>query len=96
MSKWVEIRDGIEDAVGGVQVTEQIKKNVLDKAYNEGLPAFEDVVNGFAAACRKQAESETGWIKVRDAYLIPICAQVMTFAAEYALKRVIEETAANA
>ena len=65
MSKWVEIRDAVVDALQLDDVTEQVKEDLTKNMLDSGLPALEDVADTFVAKIQLQATEEKGWNKVR-------------------------------
>ena len=72
MSKWVEVRDSLVDALNVDEVTEELKESVTQKVLEEVLPAVEDVANKFVATIQDQAKTETGWDKARDGIILPL------------------------
>ena len=75
MSKWVEIRDNITDALNVDDVTEQVKNNVTVTVLDEVLPIIEKAVDDFTETTKMQAKAEDGWCKIRDGIVLPFVLQ---------------------
>ena len=93
MSKWVEIRDAIEDEIKISGVAEEVRKSVLSMLANEAIPAAEAFLGKFVEGVKAEAEHETGWNKLRDAIVIPYGIQALTWLGKYVIDRTIKETA---
>lgn len=77
MSKWVEIRDAVVDALQLDDVTEQVKEDLTKNMLDSGLPALEDVADTFVAKIQLQATEEKGWNKVRDQVVLPLHTKII-------------------
>ena len=93
MSKWTEVRDSVVDALNVNEVTEAAKQQVTQALLSEVLPPIESAVDGFVAATKEQAKTETGWCKIRDAVVIPYGIQALVWLGKYVIDRTIKETA---
>ena len=102
MSKWTDIRDSIVAEAKAAKIDEELKQSVTEKLYSIVLPALRDAGDGFTEAVREQSKGETGWVKIRDAIVLPGCIQAGLWAIEKLLAFIIdktttsESTAANA
>ena len=81
MSKWTEIRDAaLADIKGNaLEVTENAKKDFLDTFTESAYPVIESYADSFTETVKKQAETESGWNKIRDAAIIPACVKIGLF-----------------
>lgn len=93
MSKWVEVRDSIVDALHVDDVTEQAKQNVTTAILTQVLPVIENAVDGFTATTKAQAKDETGWCKWRDAIVLPLVMQGAVYVVKTVLQKTVEKTA---
>ena len=93
MSKWTETRDAIVDALNVQDVTEQVKQQVTTAILAEVLPTIENAVDGFTAATREQAKTETGWCKIRDGIVLPLVMQGAVFVVKTVLEKTVTQTA---
>ena len=96
MSKWMDIRDSIEQAVSGTQIDEQVKQAVTQKCYDVLLPSLQKLGDGFVASVKAQSADESGWCKVRDAIVLPALIEGGLWLVDVVLKKTIEKTAATA
>ena len=92
MSKWVEIRDAVENEIQVSGVAEEVRKNILAVLANEAVPAVEAFLNKFADGVKAEAANETGWNKVRDAVVIPYAIQGILWVSKYVINRTLTET----
>ena len=93
MSKWTETRDAIVDALNVQDVTEQVKQQVTTAILAEVLPTIENAVDGFTAATREQAKTETGWCKIRDGIVLPLVMEGAVFVVKTVLEKTVTQTA---
>ena len=87
MSKWVEIRDAVVDALQLDDVTEQVKEDLTKNMLDSGLPALEDVADTFVAKIQLQATEEKGWNKVRDQVVLPLLIKGRFYGIRLALQK---------
>lgn len=92
MSKWVEIRDAVEQDIQMSGIAEEVRKNILAVLANEAVPAVEAFLDKFAAGVKAEAANETGWCKVRDAVVIPYAIQAIMWVSKYVINRTLAET----
>jgi hypothetical protein len=90
MSKWTEFRDALLDSMRGgtLNITEQTKQDFMEQFVEAGMPVIEQYAEKFAETVKTQAELETGWLRIRDAVVIPFGVNVILFI----LKQMIEKT----
>lgn len=89
--KWVDVRDTAVEALGLDEVGKTLKGNLNNWLIDEGLDIISKTADKIVEQCRKDAPEETGWCKVRDAFVLPLAVQG-GFAV---LKVVIEKAAAE-
>ena len=90
MSDWTKIRDSIEDAIKLDAVGKTMKNDFVCWLGNEGIDFAQKFVDRIIDECKTDAPTETGWCKIRDAFVVPIVLNI----AMYVLKMVL--TKANA
>lgn len=93
MSKWVEIRDAVVEAVKFDKVDEHMKSAFTRWLLAEILPVLKVAGEKFAAETKEQAKSESGWSKVRDMLLLPAAVEGGLWLIEQALTKTLTETA---
>jgi hypothetical protein len=89
MSKWVEIRDSITEALKVEEVGKNMKNDFIMWLGNEGIEFAQKFVDSIIDECKADAPKETGWCKIRDAFVVPVALNV----AMYVLKVVLEKAA---
>ena len=67
-------------------VTDTAKNELVGWFKNKALPYAEEVADAYVVALKKQGEAEEGWMKIRDAVVLPALINV----AEYAVKKTLE------
>ena len=72
MSKWGQVRDSLLDAIKAEEVGKELKNRFVGWAEKEGIEFVETFADGVIDECKKDAETETGWCKIRDAFVLPI------------------------
>lgn len=94
MSKWVEIRDAALADIkeGAVNVTESAKAEFLQTFTESAFPVVEQYAAAFSDAVKKQAETESGWNKLRDAAIIPACIKIGVFVFKSIVSSVVSAT----
>lgn len=92
MSKWVDIRDSVLEALDVDNVTEEVKQQLTANLINNGLPAIEAVANKFTAQIQAQAKDERGWTKVRDQVVLPLIISGCLWAAKQALNKGLQQS----
>lgn len=77
MSTWTDMRDKALEAMkeGALDVVEETKQNFLDNFIDAGMPAIEAYAELFSATVQEQAKNETGWVKIRDMFVIPLAVK---------------------
>lgn len=61
---------------GALDVVEETKQKFLDNFIDAGMPAIEAYAELFSATVQEQAKNETGWVKIRDMFVIPLAVKV--------------------
>ena len=94
MSKWTDIRDGALDALkeGALDVVEETKQKFLDNFIEAGMPAIKAYAELFSATVQEQAKNETGWVKIRDMFVIPLAVKVALGVGGWVLSMVQGKT----
>ncbi|WP_288619543.1 hypothetical protein [uncultured Mitsuokella sp.] len=77
MSTWTDMRDKALEAMkeGALDVVEETKQKFLDNFIDAGMPAIEAYAELFSATVQEQAKNETGWVKIRDMFVIPLAVK---------------------
>lgn len=87
MIKWTEIRDTAVEALNAEGVGKDIKDKFVDWLVKEGMAFLQAVADKVVAQCKADAESESGWCRIRDAFVIPAAISI----GMYVLEMVIEK-----
>ena len=91
-SKWVQVRDSLVEAMQVEEVGKELKDRFVGWAETEGIDFIQTFVDGVIDECRKDAEKESGWCKIRDGVILPVALNV----GMYILKVVLGKAAASA
>ena len=77
MSTWTDMRDKALEAMkeGALDVVEETKQEFLDNFIEAGMPAIKAYAELFSATVQEQAKNETGWVKIRDMFVIPLAVK---------------------
>lgn len=92
MSKWTDIRDRAVAEAKEAKIDEAVKQSVARKFYDDALPALREVGDSFTEAIKEQSKTESGWVKIRDAIVLPACIQGTLWAIELLLGHTIKKT----
>lgn len=94
MSKWTEIRDTALDALkdGALNVVEETKQAFLNNFIEAGVPVIEEYAAQFVTSVKEQAKTESGWVKIRDAIVIPIAVEIVLHIGKEIVKMVSTST----
>ena len=92
MSKWTDVRDAVVDALKVDEVGKNLKGNFIDWLTKEGIALLEAAADRVIEECKTDAPKETGWCKIRDAFVVPAAINI----GLYVLKVVLEKAAAEA
>lgn len=78
MSTWTDMRDKALEAMkeGALDVVEETKQKFLDNFIEAGMPTIKAYAELFSATVQEQAKNETGWVKIRDMFVIPLAVKV--------------------
>lgn len=87
MSKWTEIRDGIESALDVADVTEAAKNQMIASLTGDGMDAISAVTDKFVAQIQAQADTESGWNAVRDKFVLPLLINGTIWAVKLVLSK---------
>ena len=87
MSKWTEIRDTAVEALNAEGVGKDIKDKFVGWLVKEGMAFLQAVADKVVAQCKADAGSESGWCKIRDAFVIPAAISI----GMYVLEMVVEK-----
>ena len=91
MSDWVKIRDSVEDALKIEEVGATLKGRFVGWLGDEGIGFIQPMADAIIDECRKDAPNESGWCKIRDAFVVPVAVKI----GMALLKLVIEKAAAQ-
>lgn len=91
-SAWVQVRDSLVEAMKVEEVGKELKDRFVGWAETEGIEFIETFANGVVDECRKDAENESGWCKIRDGVVLPAAITGGVFI----LKVVLGKAAASA
>ena len=91
MSKWTDIRDTVVEALQVDAVGKNLKDNFITWLTQEGIALLEAAADRIIEECETDAPNETGWCKIRDAFVVPAALNI----GIYILKVVLEKAAAE-
>lgn len=60
---------------GALDVVEETKQKFIDNFIEAGMPAIKAYAELFSATVQEQAKNETGWVKIRDMFVIPLAVK---------------------
>ena len=91
MSKWVEVRDGVVEALQIEEVGKDLKNNFITWLESEGVEFAQKFADRIIEECKADAPKETGWCRIRDAFVVPVALNL----AMYILQLVLAKAAAE-
>ena len=91
MSDWTKIRDSIEDAIKLDAVGKTMKNDFVGWLGNEGIEFAQKFVDRIIDECKADAPNESGWCKIRDAFVVPTALNI----AMYVLKLTLDKAKAD-
>ena len=91
MSKWTEVRDSVVDALKVDSVGKNLKNEFVTWLTQEGIAFLQAAADRVIEECKKDAPTETGWCKIRDAFVVPAALNI----GLYVLKIVLEKASAE-
>lgn len=91
MSKWVDIRDSVLEALKLEEVGKGLKNRVVGWVGEEGVEFVQGFVDEIKDECKRDAPQEKGWCKIRDTFVVPLLLD----GGMFLLKMVIEKAAAE-
>lgn len=94
MSTWTDMRDKALEAMkeGALDVVEETKQKFLDNFIEAGMPAIKAYAELFSATVQEQAKNETGWVKIRDMFAIPLAVKAALGVGGWVLSMVQGKT----
>lgn len=92
MSKWTEVRDSVVEALQVDAVGKNLKSEFVTWLTKEGIEFLQAAADRVIEECKTDAPAETGWCKIRDAFVVPAAINI----GLYVLKVVLEKAAAEA
>ena len=92
MSKWTDFRDEIEEAIKIADVKKSIKDDFIHWLESEGVELAQKFVDQIIEECKADAPKESGWCRIRDAFVLPAVLNI----AMYILQLVLAKAAAEA
>lgn len=91
MSKWVEIRDSVLEALKLEEVGKGLKDKFVGWMSTEGVEFAQALVDEIKAECKTDAPNESGWCRIRDTFVVPVTLDI----GMALLKLIIEKAAAE-
>ena len=92
MSDWTKFRDSVVSALKVENVTETVKQDFTKWLLEVLLPLAESAAENFITQIKAQAETETGWCKIRDLIVLPFVIQGGLWLIEQALQKTVTTT----
>jgi hypothetical protein len=86
-SKWVQVRDSIVDAMQAEEVGKELKDRFVGWAETEGIDFIQAFADGVIDECRKDAEKESGWCRIRDSVVLPVALTGGVFVLKLVLTK---------
>jgi len=90
-SKWVQVRDSALEAIKAEEVGKAVKDRFVGWAETEGIAFIDEFADGVINECRKDAATETGWCKVRDAFVLPVAITGGVFVLKLVLTKAADK-----
>ena len=91
-SKWVPIRDSIVEALQVEQIGKDLKDRFVTCVEDEGIAFIQQFADGIINECRKDAETESGWCKIRDSIVVPGLLNVGMYILKMVITKAAQET----
>ncbi|WP_028130298.1 hypothetical protein [Selenomonas sp. AE3005] len=91
-SKWVPIRDSIVEALQVEQIGKDLKDRFVTWVEDEGIAFIQKFADGIIDECRKDAETESGWCKIRDSIVVPGLLNVGMYILKMVITKAAQET----
>lgn len=88
---WVEFRDNVVQSVKFDTVTESMKEEFAKWLLEVVLPVAKTASVDFITQIKAQANTETGWCKIRDYLVLPFAIEGGLWAVDYVLKKTIQD-----
>ena len=92
MSDWVKFRDSLVEALKIEEVGKDLKNSFVTWLESEGVEFAQKFVDKIIEECKADAPRETGWCRIRDAFVVPVALNL----AMYVLQLVLAKAAAEA
>ena len=94
MSKWTDIRNSLVEAMKLEDIGKKLKADFVTWLSGEGLDFAQEVVDQIIAECKKDTPNETGWCKIRDAFVLPVALNIGMYILKMVLTKSLEEKTA--
>ena len=94
MSKWVEIRDSVLEALKLEEVGKGLKNKVVGWIGSEGVEFAQALADEIKEECKKDAPTESGWCKIRDTFVVPVALDIGMVLLKLIIEKAAEEEAA--
>lgn len=91
MSKWVEIRDSVLEALKLEEVGKGLKDKFVGWVSTEGVEFAQALVDEIKDECKADAPNESGWCRIRDTFVVPVALDI----GMVLLKLILEKAAAE-
>ena len=91
MSKWVEIRDSVLEALKLEEVGKGLKDKFVGQVSMEGVEFAQALVDEIKDECKADAPNESGWCRIRDTFVVPVALDI----GMVLLKLILEKAAAE-
>ena len=92
MSKWTDIRDGVVDALKVSDIGSNLKTDFVKWLESEGIEFAQKFVDRIIEECKSDAPKESGWCRIRDAFVIPTVLNVAMYVLQLVLAKAAAET----
>lgn len=74
------------------KLTENAKNDIMKWIGNKVIPTARDTITQVNQELKAQAENESGWVKTRDGFFIPLVLSILLWAFEQANEIIAKET----
>ena len=91
MSKWVEVRDSLVEALKIEEVSKDLKNSFVTWLESEGVEFAQKFVDKIIEECKVDAPKETGWCRIRDAFVVPVALNLAMYILQFVLAKAAAE-----
>ena len=95
MSKWVEIRDSVLEALQLEEVGKGLKDKFVGWLGTEGIEFAQALVDEIKSECKKDAPQESGWCRIRDTFVVPVALDIGMALLKMIIEKAVAEEAAQ-